>query len=337
MRSAVLAVTPTLYERPENLDRLCQQVSALQERGVLGSVSVASVMHPDLYPYPASYYQLVKFGLLHQSRAQLEGFMKKKFKFKKVHMLTSPSSENTTLAEALSEFAKKRRADVLVVNRPAHRGLFSKLFSRVAEVTAFSADLPVLVLNSEFEAELLNSEPRILLGIDPKVAPSEAELAQVISAAKLMGAEVHLAHVRPASRTPSDMYNGRTPASIVMRKLRSLEYQLRAEGVRARSVMLEEDESVAASIEQYAEDNRICMTAVTSPVRPFLRKILLGSTARKLLRLSRRPVFVARAKKLTQPESSVRHDHVQGAGGELDVLYQELQMRQNASDRGRVA
>ncbi len=294
MKSAVLAVTPTLSEKPVELKRLCRQIRELQNRGLLGSVSIASVMHPDLYPYPASYYQLMKFGLTHQNRERLESYMRKWFKFGKVHMLSTPSSENATLAERLSDFARKRQAEVLVVNQSGARGWIGKLFSRVAEATAFSAALPVLVLNSDHEEELASSEARILFAIDPQSTPSDAELGYVVNAAKLMAAEVHLLYVRPANRSFAKKLRERLPASTAMRELRRLETYFRERGVRGRSVMVEEDESVASAIEQYAEDNLVCLSVVTSPVRPFFRKFLLGSTVKRLLRVSKRPVFVLR-------------------------------------------
>ena len=134
MRSAVLAVTPTLSEEPARFERLCRQIRELQNRGLLNSISVAAVMHPDLYTYPASYYQVMKMGLSHRNRELLDSFMARWFKFSQVHMLSAPSSESLTLAEELSEFARRKRADVLVVNQSRNLGWIRRLFSRVAEV-----------------------------------------------------------------------------------------------------------------------------------------------------------------------------------------------------------
>lgn len=316
MKQAVVAVTPTLSDEPEKMERLCRQINALQKLGVLGSVSIASVMHPDLYPYPASYYQLLKFGLSHHNRDRLEGFMKKRFQFQKVHMLSAPSSENYTLAESLSDFARKSRADVLVVSQSGNLRWQKRLLGRVSEATAFSATLPVLVLSTEHCLENAASDPKILFGIDPRVMPTEAELKQLVKAAGLMRAEVHLVHVRPANRVFSEAFGKPIPVGIVMKRLHRLEFQLRAEGIRARSVILEEGASVAASMEKYAKNNHIAIAAVTTPARPLLRRFLLGSTARRLLKASRRPVLLVRA------------DHEQA---------KEIEMRQKTSRRGIVA
>lgn len=346
MKAAIVAVTPTLTEEPEKLERLCRQIGELQKLGLLKSVSIASVMHPDLYPFPASYYQLIKFGLTHKNKKQLEDFMRNKFEFKKVHMLSSPSSENLTLAEKLSEFAERQRADLLVVNQTRNAGWFKSLVHRVAEVTAFSAALPVLVLHSDSEEAKGGFEPRILLAVDARHLPSASELEYVANAARLMGAEVHIVHVRPANRSFSKPLNLRLPPSLVMRKLGRLETYFARKCVSARSAMVEEDESIAAAIEQYAETHRMCMSVVTLPVRPYLRRLLLGSTAKRLLRISRRPVFVlrpnpskAKAQALKPEARALSFDrrNLDGTIGELELLAKEAEARQNSTGRGILA
>lgn len=297
MRSAVVAVTPTLNEEPKTLERFGRQVQELQDRGLFPSIWVASVMHPDLYPYPASYYQLVESGLMHKNKEQLEANMKNWFRFNEVHMLSTASSESLTLAERLSDFTRSRRAEALVVNQPPQRSWLRRLVRRVAEVTAFSAEVPVLVLNPDHERELTGAEARILLAVDPRRPPSALELGHVASAAKLMGAEVHLVHVRPANRSFSNTLGARLPVSLVMKELARLEARLLTSGVKAKCVVVEEDDTIAGSLEKYAEDHRICVSAITSPSGRFLRRILLGSTARRLLRVSKRPVFVLGARR----------------------------------------
>lgn len=294
MKTAIVAITPTLNEEPEKLERLCAQIYELQKLGLLGSLSVAAVMHPDLYPYPASYYHRIKFGLSYQNQRRLEKFMRQRITFDKVHMLSTPSSENLTLAEKLSGFAKQQRAEVLVVSQVREQSWIRRLFHRVAEVTALSASLPVLVLHSEQEPGGAAFGPRILLAVDPRSLPAEAELDPVADAARLMGAEVHLVHVRPANRSFTKPLNLRLSPSVVMRKLAPLEAYFARRSVSAKTALVEEDESVAAAIEQYAETHGICLSAVTLPARPYLRRLLLGSTAKRLLRISRRPVFILR-------------------------------------------
>lgn len=292
MKTAVVAVTPTIHEKPAELERLCAQLGQLQERGLMRTISVAAIMHPDLYPYPSDYYQLVKTGLSRQARLELEKNMRSKIAFRKIHMLTAPNSENLTLAQKLSDFAERRRADVLVVSRPRNPGWFRRLIHRVAEATAYSASVPVLVLSPE--GSVAGLEARILLAVDARRLPTEGELEHVAAAARLMGAEVHILHVRPANRSFSKPLNLRLPASLVMRKLGRMEAFFARRCIGSKSVLAEEDESVAAAVERYAAAHGICLTAVTLPRKSLVRRLVQGSTVKRLLKLSRRPVLVLR-------------------------------------------
>jgi nucleotide-binding universal stress UspA family protein len=183
------------------------------------------------------------------------------------------------------------------VNRSEGRGWIRRLFDRVAETAAFSAALPVLVLNSGHEEELAKSGNGILFAVDPGNAPSGAELEYVARTARLMSAEVHVLHVRP-KRGPLAQALGRRPPSgggAAVMELWRIEACLRARGACVRSAMVTQGEPIAASIERHAATHRACLTVVTSPARPCLKRFFLGSVARQLLRISKRPVFVLRA------------------------------------------
>jgi len=285
-----------MTEEPARLDALCRQIRELQERGLLSQLAVASVMHPDLYAYPPSYYQLVKTGLAHGNRHRLEAFLRRRLNLTGVHMLSTPSSENLTVAEKLSDFAVNQNADLLVVNQPGSQGWIGRLFGRVAEATAFYASLPVLVLKEERDLGRCTAQPGILVGIDPKSVPTPTELDRIGEMAKLMGAETHLLYVRPKSRVIPTALHVAMPPGIATRKLWCLEAYLRSKGVKAKWALEEEEGSVAASIERYAAANGVCLTVATAPARPLLRKLLLGSTVSQLLNVSKRPVLVMRAK-----------------------------------------
>lgn len=294
METAILAVEPTLPERPSRLSQLTRQVRALQDKGLFGWLGVAAVMSPDLYPYPLSLYRTVKAALKHEARTALTKDLRKELRFQKLHVLESPLSGQRGLAEYLSQHAERKKVGVLVVCHESRRGLLSRLVQSVSEAVALASSVPVLVLKLDHEAELDSYDSTIILGVDPLHPPSPGALAHVAVSARLMGSVVHLVTVRPKRKAFRKAISDYAPSRLVLKELGRIQRLLHLAGLETRFEVFSQAGSVAEGLEAYAERHQACMIAVTSPKRRFLRRALVGSTIRGLIRRSKRPTLVLR-------------------------------------------
>jgi nucleotide-binding universal stress UspA family protein len=294
METAVLAVNPTLPDEPVRLIQLQQQVKELQERGLFGWLGIAAVVNPELYPYPLSFYQTVKAGLKHQARSALTASLEKEISFHRLRVLETPTSGQAGVAKHLSRQASKWKVSVLVVSHEERRSLFSRLVKSVSEAAAFTSKVPLLVLKPEHALELRRFGSGILLALDPFHPPSPRALAHVVGSAKPMGSLVRVVTVRVRRRGLGRALRETAPMDLTLREMARAERLLHCAGLSTQSEVIEQEGSVAETLEAYAERHRACMIAVTSPRRGFFRRNLVGSTVRGLIRGSKRPTFVLR-------------------------------------------
>lgn len=289
MTSAVFAISPKSME-DGSWERMRRQLAQLEGVGLFPARAFVSLVHPDLYPYPLSYYQEIKYHLRHQVHDELKGELHRAAPFRPLHVLVSPTSERYGLVERLSDFTRRRRASVLVISHEPRRGFFQRLVSSIAEAAVETAEVPVLVLKDEIPRR--RDGPYILFAVDHQRPPSQRAIRWVVRAARLVKRGVRVLEVRQPPNFFSRWLEKATPGATST--LSSVVRAIHQAGVQASGEMVEGNGSVARTLAAYAKSHGLGMVIVTSPRRTLLRRLLVPSTTKKLLRACELPLLVLR-------------------------------------------
>lgn len=291
MRSGVFAVSPKVLE-DGSWEPLRRQLGELEGIGLFPARAFVSLVHPDLYPYPLSYYQNVKFLLRNQVRDELAQRLEDKIPHRRLHVLVSSTSERYELADQLSTFTQRSRASVLVLSHRGRSGILRRLRGSIAEAAVQTSRVPVLVLKETIPAP--SAGPFLLFAVDPLHPPSDRALRWVVRTARLVGRGVCVLYVRPRTRLFSRFSREHVPERSAALALQRVVGLLRDSGVDAVSETIEEAGSVADTLEAYAEGHRLGLIVITSPRRHWLRGALLPSATVRLLEICARPLLVLR-------------------------------------------
>jgi nucleotide-binding universal stress UspA family protein len=207
-------------------------------------------------------------------------------------------------AESIIDYAKDREIQHIVMATHGYGGISRWVHGSVAERVLQSANVPVLTVRAGVTrpetAEQTMSCSRILVPLDGS-SIAEQVLPPVISIAQALDAQVVLFRVPLVSTSGSltgDWYlplEGvlETAEHDVLVYLESVARRLRECGVGASSGI--QVGTVADSIVDYAETNRIDLIAMCTHGRTGLARWALGSVADRALRAVRVPILLVRA------------------------------------------
>lgn len=295
MKSALVALDP-VASRGTPFHRFCDALAFFQNNGFFSRTSVASVMHPSLYAMPYSFYKDMKGKLAKDVKAGLERECDGRFAFGSIRILQSESAMVESHVKRFSQHGQRMGSDILVLGSNNRGGLPHWFLGSFSETAALTAPLPVLVLKLSSQISELPPRASFVVGIDTDAPPSKGAVDWIAGLARETKAAVHLLHVSPRKRPlasailRSKSKNGTSGKDV----LKNLQSSFASKGVAASASTLEESMSVAHTIVGFAESKKAWLTIVTSPERSRARRLLLGSNARKILNLTKRPFLSLR-------------------------------------------
>jgi len=217
-------------------------------------------------------------------------------------ILPSPKVSLRSDVKKLCDYAKKEKAQILVLQTHGRRGVERFFLGSFAETVLLTSKVPVLLFNPE--AELPKAVHRILLPVD--LSPgSKAAAKKLIPYAKKLGAEVMIYHKMPDPIEPivqSGVYMA-GGGWINLEQFRTKDFGKRSKscedlvdlfkksGVKAQAHVDDQPGLIAERIRQSCEKNSCGMVAVLSQSGP-IETLLMGSITRDLARELRHPLFV---------------------------------------------
>jgi nucleotide-binding universal stress UspA family protein len=290
---ALVAVDPA-NENGRAFARFTAVIRMFQEQGFLGRAGVLSLVHPDLYVYPYSWYRQRKRHFAKEALAKVTALCAGAFDFGSVKALALDSSAKETLVAKACRYARQQGNDLLVFSSSDRSGIPHWFLGSVSETAALTATLPLLIIKPQMRESDFSREPRIVVGIDASSPPDAAAVRWIAAFAKSAKAHVDLVYVEAKFRPGIDALNWRKAKAEAAKVLDGLQAKLRATGVRASVQILEESKSMAQALVDFADERAAWITLTVSRSRSMARRLLLGSTSRQALTLTKRPFLSLR-------------------------------------------
>ncbi|MGE3682183.1 MAG: universal stress protein [Bdellovibrionales bacterium] len=293
MKSALIAIDPMVL-KGKAFERLCEMIRRFQDEGLFSRAFVVSVIQPSQFLMPYADFRKDKDELAREAQANVKRACSGKFEFSSVRVLQAVSDTNEEIVDLLSKHSKRFGVDVLVVGSNDRRGLPYWFLGSLSETASLTAKIPVLVLkNSAFQVRL-PQKPNFVVAVDVAAPPQAQQISWLVRLAKVTDASVHLIYVEPLVRPVIDRLQQRKNHEEATRILKRMEGAIKSSGVFVHASIREETRSIAHTIVEFAEEKRASLTLVTTPKRSKVRKLLLGSNARHVLALTKRPLLSLR-------------------------------------------
>lgn len=293
MKTELVALDPTL-KKNSSLDRFLEILRLFKSRGIFSIRSVASVVNPSLYALPFSVYREAKERLIKEAKHNIEAALQGKMDFLPIHVLTSDSQATEPHVNQLARYANRLSADALILASNDRSGLPYWFLGSFSETAALMSKVPVFIIKASLDKSDFPNEVRFVFAVDVAAPPSANAVRWISDLAKPSGARIELLCVKPKKRVLIDSLQQRKSGEEAGRVLKTLEASFKSNGVQTRSRVLDESKSVAHTVADFADEIRASLTIVTGVERTSARKLLLGSTARKILTLTRRPFLSLR-------------------------------------------
>jgi nucleotide-binding universal stress UspA family protein len=259
---------------------------------------------PLQFDLPSNYGQQVKRNARKSLKALVSRM--KLSRLKPITVITGSYLPVKDGVEEVMSFSKKQKADLIVVSTHARKGSKRWMMGSFAETLMLNSDIPILVVNPHLKGKPNLGE--ILFPTDFSDESKEA-FEKVIELARIKGSHITLFHkvsypvtpgIEPAfSAYPyqSDLFHKaieakRSDASLWADEAQSNQIELDT------CIDLKMGSSAADAILKFSK-KKPGMIAMASHSGPF-RRMLLGSTTRKVVRGAECPVWILHPKRKVQ-------------------------------------
>ncbi len=283
------------------LEALCKKVKA--------EIEPVTVISDGILGVPIS-NKLTAKQLKSDAEAALSSYVKKAHvsRIKDPKILWCVPSSMGTAAEKLDRYARKRKADLILVSSHGHSGIKRAFLGSFAETMVLHAKTPVMISGPEVTDDFAvkMEKNRILFPTD-LTKKSKKALERAESLARKLQMGITLFHARPDYLDPviqsgaalfgagfisvHDYSN--EAGENVKKELEKMADQIRKSGVKVDVVIDQDSRGVAQSIVNYASRSHIGFIAMVSESGAFAAAIL-GSIGRVVAREATCPVLLMR-------------------------------------------
>jgi nucleotide-binding universal stress UspA family protein len=291
MKRAVLAVDPTTFTNSWT-QKVFNLVGYFQDHGLFTQLDIVSVIHPNLYILPTSGYRKLESKLLKEAHASLQSQLKEQLNFQKVRVIASDSTFPEDNVRIISDMTRRLKAEVLIVGGSGRQGLAYWMLGSFSETATLSATVPVLLLKQQIDVTRFRKNPVIVLSVDIEYPPRRKVLKSVGELAMRLKASTHVLYVLPKSRLIHKVFEKPEDLPNLVSAHQKLKTQLQSHQIKPRFVIKNESKTIAHTINEYAESQHAWAIVLTPSNRGRMHKIMLGSTARRTLALSKLPLLV---------------------------------------------
>ncbi len=293
MKSALVAVDPTTLKE-SSFEHLCEAVRLFQEKKIFSRTSVVSANHASQFLMPYSYYRKHKDELAQEARNNVRAACTGKFQFVSNRVLQSDSHTNEEIVDLISKYGRRSGMDILTVASNDRKGLPYWFLGSFSETASLTAKMPILVFKGKLSSLEISRNTNFVVGVDVAAPPSSQDIQWLVSLAKAAQARVHLLYIEPQERLIVGRLQLRKNRIEAIRILERLQRAFEAKGVSSTSSIKEETRSIPHALVEFADKKGALLTVATTPKRSTVRKLLLGSTARNVLALTKRPFLSLR-------------------------------------------
>lgn len=290
---SLITIDP-VSEKGKNFDRFCELVQIFQTKGFFNRTSIASVIHGSLYSLPLSWYHEMKGKYAEEALQNIKKACSGKFVFESAKVIYSESHADEILIQQLCRYGRSTGTDLLVVSSNERRGLPYWLLGSFSETAVLTATLPVLVIKPQLRKTELSPEVRFLLAIDVAAPLNKKTMKWISKLANSVDAHIDIIYIKPRSRIFVDISQERKNTNDANRVLSKVQAHFKEHGVKSKTGILEESKSVAHTLADFAEKKHCWLIITTDAERSKKLKLLLGSTARRILKLTKRPFLSLR-------------------------------------------
>lgn len=293
MMSALVAIDPT-SEKGKSFERFTAVLRLFQQKEILSNASIAAAIHGALYAVPHQWYREMKGKFAKEALDSITKACTGRFVFDGAKVLQSDVQSNEGLVAKLAGYGRRSGHDLLVVSSNERTGLPHWILGSFSETAALTAPMSVLAIKPHLAESDFPPEARFVVTVDAAVPPSKKTLQWIGRLAKSADAHVHLVYVEPRERPLVDSLQKRQPKNLAETVLKGIARDLREAGVQSTVDILSESKSIAHTVVDLAEVQKAWLTITLSAERSAVRKLLLGSTARRVLSLTKRPFLSLR-------------------------------------------
>lgn len=295
MKTGLIALNPRAAEG-KSLQNFCAQLNHFQRHGLFEKYEIVSLINQHFFPLPTEVYNQTKSSLADEVRTSLAEGIGHSFDYGGIDVVEAPFANDEDLVDLLSKLAFKKRNQVLIFGVDTNQKIYKWLLGGVPETAALSAQAPILIVKVD-EIDLPQSaEPTVLFAVDTSEPPSKRAYRRFCRIVKPLNAKVLLVTVSRQIGLLNGFFNFHENLEREKQIMVGIEAELRNLGISCQSEILSEDGSVASTISNYAEENKVWMTAVTSPPRDMTHRLFWGSTTQALLAETKSPLLVLRTK-----------------------------------------
>jgi nucleotide-binding universal stress UspA family protein len=293
MKKAVIALSPR-QDLDENLDHFYETLKLFQDKGFFAETSVVSVIHPLVYLMPNQWYRDMRGRLAKEALQDLDKRIKHHFQYQSIKVLQSATDSLEYLASMVSRYAQRNGSDVLVIASNDRTGLPHWILGSFSETAALLARHPTLIIKPHMSPEQFAPTPHLVVCVDVTAPPTSKELRWIVNAAKTGEAALELLYVQPKSRPLLDAVQRSKAPKEPQKILEDMQRKLQKAGLSVSSSVLEEGSSLAQTVVDFAEQKQTWAILTVATPRSTLRKLILGSQARRILALTQRPFLSLR-------------------------------------------
>lgn len=288
LKNVAIAVEP-ITQSSSSFEIYSQTIKHFQSHSLLPSVSILSMIHSALYMVHNSWYYENEDRFAAEAKQQITELCSGQFNSKSVHIIKAKVPANEQLVEEMSEYLKKIRANLVVVFSNNRTGLPYWFLGSFAETAALTATIPILIMKPQINNTEFSKKPLIVVAVDAATTYSVKHLKWISEFAYPAQATLELVYVKPNTAHILSSIRKPEQRSIANNELKKLQKALEEMGLKVTLSMLPELETVAHTIVEFAEKKKAWTIITIFAQRKLVRRLLLGSTARKVLSLTNRP------------------------------------------------
>lgn len=292
---AIVAVDP-ISLKGAAFQHFCRAVQFFQSHGLFPEISLAAISHSALYMVPNSYYYENRRRFSAEAKEEIEDRCRRQFEISSIHVINSNSARNEDHVRQMSRYSKRKNGDMLIVSSNNRVGLPYWFLGSFSETAALTASVPILILKPQTSVDEFHKDPLFVLCIDVSAPPSKKAINWIAKKLNVSGSEFHLLYVAPKERSFFKKLRPRLETVEAKKVLSEIHSSLKSLGAKSEQVILDEKDSIAHTVADYADRCEAWLTIVTAPDSPMKRRLLLGSTSRQILRLTKRPFLSLRVR-----------------------------------------
>lgn len=199
MRNALVAIDAARSDRL-TVENINLGLIRFQEASLLTNADIVSVVHPDSFALPFSYYRAQKHFLAQDAIRELKSQLLPALKVRTVRALVTEEKSMDRHIDLILQAAVEDQSDVLVAGSTGKSALSYMLQGSFAEGLSLRSDKPVLVFSEGSARTKPGSKLQILVTLDPYDAPTAEVRRMIVDLAHALRASLLLLPLQNSSR-----------------------------------------------------------------------------------------------------------------------------------------